>query len=206
MLKILLGTGNPGKKREIIECFVAFKGQIEWLSLDDFPALEEPEEIGADFESNAVIKAEYFGKAHDILTLAEDSGLAITAFPDMFGIRTKRQFTARDDMDWLTQFLDLMDGMTERGAHFYSAFALYDPMTDKSQTTLGSIGGEIAEFPMAPLEPGIPVSAVFIPEGKTEAYSAMNAKEKNEISHRGRSAALMTQILQKQLDSQAASH
>jgi len=199
MLKILLATGNPGKKREILECFTAFKGQIEWLSLSDFPALEEPEETGSDFESNAVIKAEYFGKANNILTLAEDSGLTITAFPDMFGIRTRRQFTAKDDMDWMTQFLDLMDGIEERGAHFYSAFALYDPTNGESQTTLGGIGGEIAEFPMAPLVPGIPVSAVFIPEGKTEAYSAMSTKEKNEISHRARSGALMTEILKKKI-------
>jgi len=48
---------------------------------------------------------------------------------------------------------------------------------------------------MAPLEPGIPVSAVFIPEGKTEAYSAMTAQEKNEISHRARSAAQMIEVL-----------
>ena len=135
------------------------------------------------------------------MTLAEDSGLTIEAFPDKFGVRTKRQITAKDDMDWMTQFLDMMDGQLERGAHFHSAFALFDPATGQTQTTLGGIGGEIAEFPMAPLEPGIPVSAVFVPEGKTEAYSAMTAKEKNEISHRGRSAALMIKILRDQLAS-----
>ena len=195
MLKILLATGNPGKKKEILECFTKFKDEIEWLSLKNFPELPEPDENGADFETNARIKAEYYGKAHNILTLAEDSGLSITAFPDMFGVKTRRQFTAKDDMDWMTQFLDLMDGVEERGAHFHSAFGLYDPTTNTTQTTLGGIGGEIAEFPMAPLEPGIPVSAVFIPEGKTEAYSAMTAQEKNEISHRARSAAQMIEVL-----------
>jgi len=167
MLKVLLATGNPGKKKEILECFTQFKGQIEWLNLKDFPELPEPDENGTDFEANARIKAEHYGKAHKILTLAEDSGLSISAFPDMFGVKTRRQFTAKDDMDWMTQFLDLMDGVEERGAHFYSAFGLYDPKTEQTKTTLGGIGGEIAEFPMAPLEPGIPVSAVFIPDGKT---------------------------------------
>lgn len=199
MLKILLATGNPGKKKEILECFTEFKGQIEWLSLKDFPEVKEPEENGTDFETNAAIKATYFGKAHQVLALAEDSGLTIKAFPDKFGVRTRRELTAKDDMDWMTQFMDLMDGVEERGAHFYSSFALFDPGTGDCVTTLGNIGGEIAEFPMAPLEPGIPVSAVFIPEGKTEAYSAMTAKEKSEISHRGRSAGQMIQILQKKL-------
>lgn len=199
MLKILLATGNPGKKKEILECFTPLKDHIQWLSLQDFPALAEPEENGEDFETNATIKAEYFGKNHQILTLAEDSGLTLEAFPDKFGVRTRRELSAKDDMDWMTQFLDLMDGVMERGAHFYSAFALYDPRTQTTQTTLGGIAGEIAEFPMAPLEPGIPVSAVFIPEGKTEAYSTMTAKEKNEISHRGRSAQVMTAILKDHL-------
>ena len=203
MLKILLATGNPGKKKEILECFASLKGQIQWCSLKDFPPIPEPEENGSDFETNAAIKAEYFGKAHNILTLSEDSGLSIEAFPDKFGVRTKREFTAKDDMDWMTQFLDLMDGEDNREAHFYSAFALFDPKTGKSQTTLGGIGGEIAEFPMAPLEPGIPVSSVFMPEGYSEAYSAMTKKQKSTISHRGRSAALMIKILQDTIATQA---
>ena len=200
MLKILLATGNPGKKKEILDCFTGLKKEIEWLGLADFPALEEPEENGKDFEENAIIKAQYFGTKHDILTLAEDSGLSIAAFPGKFGIKTRRQFEAKDDMDWMTQFLDLMDGEENREAHFYSAFALFDPKTGKSQTTLGGIGGEIAEFPMAPLEPGIPVSSVFIPEGYTEAYSAMTKKQKSTISHRGRSAALMIKFLSDRIE------
>jgi len=200
MLKILLATGNPGKKKEILDCFTSFKKEIEWLSLEDFPALEEPEENGKDFEENALIKASYFGAQHNILTLAEDSGLSIAAFPNKFGIRTRRQFEAKDDMDWMTQFLELMDGIENRDAHFYSAFALFDPTTKESHTTLGGIGGEIVEFPMAPLEPGIPVSSVFVPEGHTEAYSAMTKKQKSTISHRGRSAALMIQILKDKIE------
>lgn len=199
MLNILLATGNPGKKKEILECFAPLKEQVNWLSLADFPALDDPEENGTDFETNAAIKAQYFGTQHQILTLAEDSGLTLNAFPEKFGVRTRRELTAKDDMDWMTQFLDLMDGIEERRAHFYSAFALFEPITGEVQTTLGGIDGEIAEFPMAPLEPGIPASAVFIPAGKTEAYSAMTPKEKNTISHRGRSAALMVEILKARL-------
>lgn len=199
MLNILLATSNPGKKKEILECFGPLKDQINWLSLADFPIAEDPEENGTDFETNAAIKAEHFGTRYNILTLAEDSGLTLNAFPEKFGVRTRRELSAKDDMDWMTQFLDLMDGVIERGAHFYSAFALFDPVTGETKTTLGGIDGEIAEFPMAPLEPGIPVSAVFIPAGKTEAYSAMTPKEKNSISHRGRSAALMAKVLKARL-------
>ena len=40
--------------------------------------------------------------------------------------------------------------------------------------------------PQVDLEPGIPLSAVFLPVGKNKVFSALTKHEKNEISHRGK--------------------
>ena len=194
MTKLLIATGNEGKKKEMLNFFSALSG-FEFLDLNDFPNVEEPEEDGADFEANALIKAQYYAAHSGMMTLAEDSGFILKAFPEKFGLRTRREFEAKDDMDWLTQFMDMMDGIDERTATFYSAMAIVDPATGFEKTVIGKVEGEITDFPQAPIEKGIPVSAVFIPAGEDQVFSAMTKADKIRVSHRGQSAVLAQDIL-----------
>lgn len=198
MQKILIATGNQGKKKELLE-FFGKQFSRNFLSLKDFPDSnnwEEPEENGHSFEENALIKAQFFAHKSCLPTLGEDSGLIVESFPNKFGLRTKREISAKDDMDWLTQFLDLLDGVENRRATFYSALAFFDPEKNQAFSVLGSSAGIITEFPQAPLEKGIPVSSVFIPDGYEVVFSAMKKSEKNQVSHRGRSAEQMRKYLQ----------
>jgi len=169
--------------------------EFEFLSLRDFPLVEEPEENGATFEENALQKAKFFAKQHGISSIGEDSGLILEAFPEKFGVRTRRELPAKNDIEWLSLFLELLDGVENRCATFYSASAFFDPQNGQTHTVLGTCSGIIAEFPQTPLEPGIPVSAVFIPEGHDKVYSAMNKHEKNAVSHRGWSMKGMKEFL-----------
>lgn len=196
MKSFLIATSNPGKKKEILEAL----NQVEayWLSLHDFPAVtDEPDETGDSFEANAVLKAEYYGQKTGQFTIAEDSGLILSAFPKKFGLKTKREIEAKDDIEWLRLFLDLLENQTDRRATFYSAFGVYDPETKKSVSFLGITSGDIVEFPAAPIEKGIPVSAVFRPEGEIDVYSAMSKTKKTEVSHRGKAAKKLVEYLNK---------
>lgn len=194
MKKILIATGNPGKKKEIKEALAKVK--FDWLSLKDFPAVtDEPEENGDSFEANAIIKAQYYGEKTGQFTIAEDSGLILSAFPEKFGLNTKREIQAKTDIDWLRLFLDIVEPQTDRQATFYSAFGVYDPTTKKSVSFLGTTTGEIVDFPAAPVEKGIPVSAVFCPDGEIDVYSAMSKKKKTEVSHRGKAAKKLIEYL-----------
>lgn len=192
--KILIATGNAGKKKEMLAFFANIEG-IEFLSLKDFPECEEPEENGEDFEANAMIKAKYFSEKFNIPTLGEDSGLILSAFPEKFGLRTRREIEAKDDMEWLTKFLVLLDGIEDRTATFFSAMAYFDPQENIEKTVLGQTTGTITEFPQTPLEKGIPVSSVFTPESLNEVFSAMSKMQKNKVSHRGKSARAMGKFL-----------
>lgn len=199
MQKVLIATGNQGKKRELLD-FFGKNFSDQFISLKDLPDSAhwiEPEENGQSFEENALIKARFFGQKSQLPTLGEDSGLILEAFPEKFGLKTKREIDAKDDMDWITQFLDLLDGEENRRATFYSAIALFDPKYQNFFSVLGVSSGVITEFPQAPLEKGIPVSSVFIPDGRDVVFSAMKKSEKNNVSHRGQSATKMLKILQK---------
>jgi len=193
-MQILIATGNQGKKKELLEGFGPLPN-IEFLSLKDFEPAEEPEEDGLSFQENALIKAKYYAQKHNIVCLGEDSGLILEAFPEKFGLKTRREIQARDDVHWLEQFLEMLEGRDDRGATFYSSIAWYDPATEKSFVVEGQTEGEITEFPQAPLEKGIPVSAVFIPQGLDRVYSAMTKQEKNSLSHRGKAVKQMAEFL-----------
>ncbi len=192
--KILIATGNEGKRKEMLEVLGKLP-DLTFLSLRDFPEIDDPHETGATFEENALQKALFFGRVFDVPTIGEDSGLVLEAFPEKFGVRTRREFPKVNDQEWLRLFLELLGKEENRRAIFYSASAFFDPFTEETHTELGTCSGIIAEFPQAPLEPGIPVSAVFIPDGYDLVYSAMGREEKNKISHRGWSMRKMSEFL-----------
>ena len=189
MKQILLATGNKGKKKEITSFFPENCG-LEFLDLKNFKTIADPNEDGKTFEENALIKAKYYAEAFDIPAIADDSGYVLEAFPEKFGVRTKREIEAPNDIVWLEKFLDMMSDQENKKAHFSCAIAYFNPQRKISKTFLGETFGEMVDFPQAPIEKGIPASAIFIPQGYDEVYSALSAKEKNKISHRGKALSL----------------
>ena len=71
--KILIGTNNRGKLREIT---TLLPKNIKIFSTKDFN-LKSPRETGKTFESNALIKAKHFSKKTNLICLSDDSGLEI---------------------------------------------------------------------------------------------------------------------------------
>ena len=76
-MELLVATRNGGKLKEIRRLLddlgIAVKG------LDAFPDLPEVEEDGATFAENAAKKAETVCRLTGLPTLADDSGLEVTA-------------------------------------------------------------------------------------------------------------------------------
>ena len=99
-------------------------------------------------------------------------------------------------MDWLTQFLELMhEDIQNRNATFHSSMAYYDPATEERFVVLGQTRGVITKFPQAPIEKGIPASSVFLPTGQDFVFAAMGKVQKNKVSHRGKAAKEMENLL-----------
>ena len=71
--KLLIGTNNKGKYREIKDLLPK---NIKTYSTTDYN-LKSPKEDGLTFEENSIIKSKYFSKRTNLICLADDSGLEI---------------------------------------------------------------------------------------------------------------------------------
>ena len=81
--KLVIATHNPGKLAEMRE-LLAPHG-VEAISAGEL-GLEEPEETGGNFASNARIKAVAAAKSAQLPAFADDSGLAVDALDGAPGI------------------------------------------------------------------------------------------------------------------------
>ncbi|MBE9529350.1 MAG: hypothetical protein IME99_08945, partial [Proteobacteria bacterium] len=92
-MKIVVGTGNKGKLREIMNALGSYEQdspKIEVLSLDDFPGFEMPPETGATFAENALIKARAVTAATGYAALSDDSGLEVDFLNGAPGVHSAR--------------------------------------------------------------------------------------------------------------------
>ncbi|MBN2087939.1 non-canonical purine NTP pyrophosphatase [Candidatus Peregrinibacteria bacterium] len=185
MNKILISTHNFGKYKELME--VLDDLPFKFVSLNDENIEEDVEENGDTYEANAIIKAEFFGKMTGLPTIADDSGIHIDALNGELGVKTRRWGAGEkaSDEEWLEFFLARMSYEENRRAEFISVVAFYRP-GQETLTFRGECLGKILSEPQVDLEHGIPLSAVFLPDGKDKVFSALSKNEKNAISHRGK--------------------
>ncbi len=182
-MKILIATGNIGKYNEIME--VLGDIPLSFVTLEDLQLKNDVEETGITHEENAFIKAEYFHEKTGLPTIAEDSGLEVAALKGELGVTTRRWGAGEHatDEEWLEHFLKRMKKESDRAATFSCVAAFIDKNTRESFH--GESRGILTKKPMCPIPKGIPISALFIPEGKTQVFAAMSKEEKNSVSHRG---------------------
>ena len=73
IIKLLVGTNNKGKLREIKDLLPK---NVEIYSPQDFK-IKSPPENGKTFKENSLIKAKFFSKKSKMICLSDDSGLEI---------------------------------------------------------------------------------------------------------------------------------
>lgn len=195
MRALLIATRNAGK---VIEFEHALQGYpLELRGVSDVPALEgfEPDETGATFEENAVLKARAYGDKAGMLTLAEDSGLEVDALAGEPGVRTARYAEGSDADRYnklLTALREVPDG--SRGARFVAVVAIYDPLSGKVSTCEGVARGHIVREPTG--TSGFGYDPVFFYEDAGKTGGLLSAEEKNKYSHRGKVMEKAKQVLQ----------
>lgn len=183
---VLIATTNAGKLREIRELLGGVA--VDLASLADFPAVPEPEETGTTFEENARLKARYYARrvAPDgILTVAEDSGLAIDALDGEPGVHSARFL--RPDASYPERFAEIERRLRERPdaartARFVCALAAAagDHVVYE---TRGVIEGEIAWAPAGDAGFGYDPIFYYPPYGQTLAQ--VTQARKLAVAHRG---------------------
>ena len=200
--QIIFATGNKGKIREIKEIVAAGRNaeNIEVLSMREADVVADPEENGADFEDNALIKAQ---AVYDLLlsrpvpenttriVMSDDSGLVIDALDGAPGVHSARYMGYDTDYRLrMEHILDLMKDVPDekRTARFVAAVAAILP-DGQSRVVRGAMEGRIGHSITG--ENGFGYDPFFyLPQyGKTSAE--ISPEEKNSISHRGQALRKM---------------
>ncbi len=193
MKKLLLATNNKGKLREFH--YLLQDIPFEMVTPADCGINEEVEEVGDNFESNAILKATSMASVSCILTLADDSGLEVDALGGAPGPRSHR-FAGENatDEDRIALLLEKLKNVPElhRLAQFRCVIAIAEP-GGRVELCPGACPGIIVSKPRG--SRGFGYDPVFlVPEmGKTMAELTLG--EKNRISHRAQAAAKAKELL-----------
>ena len=183
MQKLLIASLNKGKTKEIIAVLKDIPFQI--LSLNDFPAHNPVEETGESFMDNAILKAKCYAEEHNLLTLAEDSGLEVDALDGRPGIKSAR-YAEGEDTDRVKKLLEEMRGVIwdKRTAQFVAVAVIYHPHNGLLFSATGICKGFINTIPRG--NNGFGYDPVFyLPEFK-KTSAQLTLSEKNKISHRAK--------------------
>ncbi len=86
---LLIATSNPHKVEEIRAVLGPLGITCESLHALA-TAISEPEETGASFEANALLKARWYAQQSGRVALADDSGLEVDALGGAPGIHSAR--------------------------------------------------------------------------------------------------------------------
>ncbi|MGH6837440.1 MAG: RdgB/HAM1 family non-canonical purine NTP pyrophosphatase [Methylocella sp.] len=190
--KLVIATHNAGKLAEMRELLAPF-GVVAIAAAE--LGLPVPEETGADFVSNAVIKACAAAGRAEIPALADDSGLCVAALDGAPGINSARWAgTSRDfgaAMKRVEHALRAANARPSFKAHFVSALALAFP-DGATQSFEGKVFGEVVFPPRGNL--GFGYDPIFLPDGFSRTFGEMTGHEKHGIpadgspalSHRAR--------------------
>ena len=191
MKKMIYGTTNPNKVKDIKAIIAAHRANIEVLSLKDIGFQEEIEENGTTFEENSEIKAIAVKKFcdknnidYDIIT-TDDAGLCVECLNGEPGVYSARYAgVGATQEQCLNKLLNNIErtGDTERKAKFVCVLTSFlkdgNKIVSKGECE-GTIAKKIKKLG------GLTYGPVFIPKGFDKPMGDMEEEEFREVhNHR----------------------
>jgi XTP/dITP diphosphohydrolase len=187
--QLVLATANPGKTREL-RALVGEWGPIDVRSLADFPGVRLPEEDGATYADNAVLKARAVATATGLPALADDSGLEVEALSGAPGVRSAR--FAPSDAERIARLLEVLGDAEDRRARFRCVVAVAWP-DGRLEQAEGACTGRIAERTIG--AGGFGYDPLFVADELGRTFAAATAEEKARVSHRARAVRALGERL-----------
>ena len=192
--RLLIATYNSGKLRELRELLGEHK--FELSDLHSFPAVHAVAETASSFTENAQLKATGYANQTGLMTLADDSGLEVSALDGLPGVRSARYAgEGASDAERVDKLLFELAGATksDRAARFVSTIVIADGRGTILHETTGICIGEIAQAPRG--ENGFGYDPIFIPAGFSQTFAELPSDVKNQISHRGQALKKAAEFL-----------
>jgi len=181
--RLVIASHNRGKVREIADLLGPFG--IDPVSAADLD-LPEPEETGATFVDNAILKARLAADLSGLPALADDSGLCVDALggrPGLFSARWAgdgRSFGIA--MKRVQDELEAQGPEAGRNAHFVCALAVCWPEDGQAESFEGRVDGLIVWPPRG--DKGFGYDPIFQPIGHDITFGEMEPGAKHAMSHR----------------------
>ncbi len=178
MKKILIGTHNTGKFKEI--SFLLSK-KITKISPNRLK-IKSPKETGRSFSANAKLKAKYFSRLTNLPVISDDSGLCIKALNGKPGIYSARWGKKHQSFSNAMKFiLKKMRKKKNRSAIFVCSLSFKHP-AGKTITVTGKIHGLISDKIIG--SEGFGYDPIFIPKSKSITFGQMLHLKKIKMDHR----------------------
>jgi XTP/dITP diphosphohydrolase len=185
--RLVVASHNPGKIAEIDALLAPFGVRTVGAGALGLP---EPEETGATFEDNAVLKARAAAEASGLPALADDSGIVVPALGGAPGIYSARWAGPDKDFRPAMERVQRELGGGDRRAYFVAVLALAWPPTAQAGGTAtwrGEAHGRLVWPPRG--DKGFGYDPMFVPDGYDATFGEMGAELKHQISHRARAFA-----------------
>lgn len=189
MKELVFATNNAHKLSEVRRMT---EGRFIIRSLEEIGCHDDIPETADTLEGNALIKARWVKERYGYDCFADDTGLMVDALGGAPGVLTARfagEHCTPDDN--VTKLLKVMEGHTDRSAHFSTVIALI--MDGKETLMEGTVHGTISDERLG--TDGFGYDPVFIPEDTGLTFAQMGPDAKNAISHRGRAIARLLEVL-----------
>ena len=178
MKKILIGTHNQGKFKEISSLISKRYRKISPNKL----RLKSPKETGKTFVSNSKLKAEYFSNYVDYPVVSDDSGLCIRSLnnqPGVFSARLANKYGSfYKAMKYL---LKRLKNKKNRSAFFVCSLS-FKPKKGRTVSVLGKVEGTISNKIIG--NRGFGYDTIFIPKNHKKTFGQMFKLKKVKIDHR----------------------
>jgi len=179
MKKILIGTHNKGKFKEIAYLLSNKYKKISPVSLK----IKSPKETGKSFISNSKLKVRYFSKYVDYQIISDDSGLCIRALNNRPGIYSARLAKKHGSFFKAMKFiLKKLDGKKNRKAIFVCSLSLKKASSKKIISVVGKIKGNISNKILG--KRGFGYDPIFIPVKEKITFGQMPKLKKIKMDHR----------------------
>ena len=178
MKKILIGTHNQGKFREISYLISKKYRKISPISLK----IKSPRETGKTFSSNSKLKVNFFSKFVDFPVISDDSGLCIEALQNKPGIHSARLAKRKGGFFLAMKFiLKKLEKEKKRKATFVCNLS-YKGTDGKIISVEGKVYGKISREILG--KKGFGYDPIFIPTNKKITFGQMKKSKKIKIDHR----------------------
>ena len=178
MKKILIGTHNKGKFREIAYLLSKKYKKVSPVSLK----IPSPKETSKSFSGNSKLKVNFFSKFVDFPVISDDSGLCISSLKNKPGVYSARLAKRHGSFSKAMIFiLKKMKHKKDRSAVFICSLSFKYPKKKPINVT-GKIKGYIAKSIRG--KKGFGYDPIFIPNKYEKTFGQFSKLKKIRMDHR----------------------